>query len=159
MNKTLEAAWERCKGCRLCELVCSLSHEGSCNPELSRVRVLRLSHHLAAFPSICLMCTNPACRQACPTGAVELDDATGSVRVNAARCIGCRECVGACPFGAIFISPESGRAIKCDLCDGEPRCVQVCPCGALLYEEPSRLNAEKRRAYAKIVTEREVNQE
>jgi carbon-monoxide dehydrogenase iron sulfur subunit len=47
-------------------------------------------------------------------------------------------CVFACPFGATFVDQDSGRVLKCDLCDGDPTCVKVCPTGALTFEELSK---------------------
>jgi Fe-S-cluster-containing dehydrogenase component len=47
-------------------------------------------------------------------------------------------CVFACPFGATFLDQQTGKVLKCDLCDGDPTCVKVCPTGALSFEEISK---------------------
>jgi len=65
------------------------------------------------------------------------------------KCIGCKACVSACPFGAIFYDPKERLVMKCDLCKGEPLCVKFCPTGALSYEEHTKIADAKRRDAAK----------
>ncbi|HIC89255.1 MAG TPA: 4Fe-4S dicluster domain-containing protein, partial [Anaerolineae bacterium] len=50
------------------------------------------------------------------------------------RCTGCRACIEACPFHAMFWNPISQQVIKCELCHGDPQCVQACPTGALAIQ-------------------------
>ena len=50
-------------------------------------------------------------------------------------CIGCAACVDACPFGMAALHPESGLALICDLCGGDPACVKRCATGAIVYDE------------------------
>ncbi|MDH5703068.1 MAG: 4Fe-4S binding protein, partial [Aigarchaeota archaeon] len=57
-------------------------------------------------------------------------------------CIGCKECVWACPFGAMSV--KKGVAVKCDLCDGEPECAKVCVPGAIRYVDLDRTAMEKK---------------
>lgn len=73
---------------------------------------------------------------------------TGIVYVDESKCIGCSACVDVCPFGAIFIHPEKGVAVKCTVCG---RCVEFCPVGCLRVVEPETMAAEKRQAYVKKV--------
>lgn len=82
-------------------------------------------------PGACMHCDHPVCVDACPTRATyKADD--GSVRIDAARCIGCGGCIEACPYDARYKNPLTGTADKCDYCShatpGQvPACVQVCP--------------------------------
>jgi len=63
------------------------------------------------------------------------DELTGAVVIDEQKCIGCKACVTACPFGAILLTPE-GTLIKCDLCKGDPKCVKYCYFGAIKFVEP-----------------------
>ncbi len=132
--RALTIDWRRCTGCGVCEVVCSFTHEGFFNPTLSRIRVVRLDERGAHFPVACLDCASPPCVEACPTNACHVDSTVPVVRVDADRCIGCRECVLACPFGAAHFNPVKGVAYQCDLCDGDPVCVKHCHPGALSFE-------------------------
>ncbi len=132
---------EKCGGCRLCEAICVLVHQGVANPKRSRIHIFtRFSaDHLLAFePVVCQQCPDeggPPCAQACPSEAIALDPASGVWRVDAEECTGCEACADACPYGAIFIDPIDLVALKCDLCGGEPQCVAICPAGVLALEQ------------------------
>jgi Fe-S-cluster-containing hydrogenase component 2 len=69
--------------------------------------------------------------EACPEGAISREPEIGHLIVDYARCTGCQACIEACPLDAMFWNPISERAIKCELCDGDPQCVQACAAGAL----------------------------
>src|SRR5512147_2045858 len=87
----------RCCGCQSCMLACSLVHEGAASISLSRIQVSRAI--LASYPydiqiSVCRQCPDPMCVKSCRAGACHVSSAHGSVRmVNAAKCIGCGECL------------------------------------------------------------------
>jgi len=70
---------------------------------------------------------------ACPREAIFADDELNRVMVDYDKCIGCRMCVVACPFGAIEFDAEVKRVIKCDLCDGDPLCAKLCAYEAIRY--------------------------
>jgi Fe-S-cluster-containing dehydrogenase component len=129
-------------------LTCSFVHEGVFQPSLSRIRVYRIDRQGAHFPVACLDCNHPLCVVACPTGACHIDRGVPVVRVNPARCIGCRECVMACPFGAAHYNSATGKAYQCDLCSGDPACVPNCYPGALSYEAMERPAERKGRSRA-----------
>lgn len=116
---------ERCSGCRLCEVVCTLSHEGTIWPEASRIRVFERFPG-ACTPNICVQCDNPPCVAACPVGALSVDGTTGAVRVDESTCTTCGACTTACPGSVPRIPRGKEHVVICDLCGGEPRCVAVC---------------------------------
>jgi len=118
---------ERCTGCQICELVCSFEKNRSFNPKRSRITILKDEELGVSIPVTCRHCTTPLCMEACPTGALHINDGIGVVVFDEGRCIGCYSCVLACPFGAVSIDPLTSDIIKCDLCDGNPPCVEYCP--------------------------------
>jgi Fe-S-cluster-containing hydrogenase component 2 len=120
-----------CTGCMSCVIACSLIKEGVVNPEKARLSVLKMESLSLASPLICEQCENAPCENICPTRAITRDSKTGSYIVNPERCIGCKECVWICPFGAITFRGK--MAIKCDLCRGDPECSKVCAPGAIRY--------------------------
>ena len=91
------------------------------------------------FPRSCLHCETPACVTVCPTGASYKRASDGIVLVDEDKCIGCKLCSWACPYGAREYSHVEGVMKKCTLCvdriyndnlpesEREPACVQVCP--------------------------------
>lgn len=91
------------------------------------------------FPRSCLHCETPACVSVCPTGASYKREADGIVLIDADKCIGCKLCSWACPYGAREYSPTEGVMKKCTLCvdriynehipeaQRQPACVQACP--------------------------------
>jgi Fe-S-cluster-containing dehydrogenase component len=101
----------------------------------------------------CMHCADPSCVSACPVQAMTKDAETGVVGYNPDRCIGCRYCVAACPFGIPKYQYDSptGKIGKCELCrhrakDGHySACAEVCPTGATLYGKTSDLLVEAKR--------------
>jgi len=128
-----------CLGCRTCEAVCSLYHEGVVSPELSRILVVKdwtkpNTMDVAFDPVLCEQCVDAPCLQSCPTGALQIDNRTHARVIDPALCIGCHECEKACPFTPPRIRfNQAGKAIKCDLCGGDPQCVRFCHEKALRY--------------------------
>ncbi len=146
--------WEAtgiCSGCKLCELWCSLQHNGAFNPARARIRVVELGTGVDV-PVTCQQCTDPACQASCNFEAIVYDDKLKIVLVDDGKCTGCRDCVGACPFGIITIDPQTKKALKCDLCGTEdPVCVAKCPSrvlGALGDLEAGEYN---RRRFATLL--------
>jgi len=139
---------EKCTACKACELVCSFTHEGLFAPTLSRIRVVRFMERGLSVPVVCVNCARPACVEVCPTGAAYIDRSVPVVRINEEECIGCGDCIKACPFGAADFNDEKEVAFICDLCDGEPVCVANCIYGALSFEPVRSVAQRKRRATA-----------
>lgn len=115
----------RCSGCRKCEIVCSLKHEGRIWPEASRIRIFMYVPGLEV-PHLCTQCADYPCVNSCPFKALSIDENTGAVRVDKEKCTGCGKCIEACPGAVPFIHPRDGYAVICDLCGGDPECVKVC---------------------------------
>jgi Fe-S-cluster-containing hydrogenase component 2 len=125
---------EICSGCRTCEAVCSLCHEGVVSPGLSRIQVMTWPFEgYRSEVYACRQCDATPCLAVCPTGALRIDSATDAVVIDEKGCTGCRSCMEACPQKPTRIRyhAEKGVCIKCDLCGGEPLCVKYCMEGAL----------------------------
>jgi Fe-S-cluster-containing dehydrogenase component/CRP-like cAMP-binding protein len=119
------------------------------------------------IPGSCQHCKHPACMLDCPTGAIGRDP-RGDVFVREDLCVGCGQCVRACPWGSVQMAPRAAEtrrrlpvvpaaganerpevAVKCDMCrgiDGGPACVSACPVDAIARVDPSAAIADVRRA-------------
>jgi len=155
---------ERCTGCRLCEVVCSIAHSGegalvaALRAELPFPRVRVLGSDSGYGLAVCRHCERPRCVDGCVSGALYVDPQEGIVDVDPERCVGCWSCVMECPFGAITLITadhgpfEATRATKCDGCRdiGAPLCLRFCPTGALRGADGARgLAGETRRSRAR----------
>ncbi len=134
VSKKLFALQNLCTDCKICEVACSLVHseEGELSPAGARLKIehaprVRASEGGFGFmPAICHHCANPPpCAEVCPTDAFYYDPATYAAIIDQSKCIQCMECVPACPFDTVYVSP-GGEVLKCDLCGGDPVCVKVC---------------------------------
>lgn len=134
----IEVNSDVCVGCRTCELMCSLYHEGVFSLSSSRLYVLRDPFAASFIPEVCRHCLAPECYVVCPVeGAMTIDGKTGARQIVADHCSGCGACARACPWNGdqhiIRFNPEKNIYFKCDLCGGAPRCVDACPVDALTY--------------------------
>lgn len=130
----------RCIGCHACSVACKTENEVPLGGFRNRVRYLEHPEKdtLSFLPLLCMHCQDAPCLSACPTQApTRLAD--GRVVIDQDKCCGMKACISACPYGAIYIDAQSGRADKCDLCthrtslDLEPACVASCPTDTLRY--------------------------
>lgn len=86
----------------------------------------------------CYHCTNAACADVCPVGAIT-KSADGVVNLDASKCVGCKYCTAACPFSVPKYREQFNVSNKCTLCNDriaqgrEPACVQTCPADALSF--------------------------
>jgi anaerobic carbon-monoxide dehydrogenase iron sulfur subunit len=133
----------KCIGCGICEYACAVEHgEGTWNPIHSRIRVVRMAP-VFNFALTCRGCKEAKCVKACPERAITQHEATGLLIIDEHKCKGCDWCVQACDHGGITIHADTGKAIACDLCDGEPQCKASCPEEALEIVESDEA-ADKR---------------
>ena len=140
--KRIYSKEEVCIGCRLCEVHCTVQHSKSkeiitaFKKEVPRAapRVNVEERGNLSFGIQCRHCENPACVQACISGAMRKME-SGEVILDEEICVGCWTCILVCPFGAVTRNDK--RAAKCDLCKGMdiPVCVANCPNDALVFEE------------------------
>lgn len=151
--KRILVDYKKCLACKSCETACAVEQHpaqsllaalGDRKTQVN-VRVLGIDHE--AFPLSCRHCDPADCLNACPSGAISRDSATGAVLIDAALCKACAMCAMVCPFDAISFKVTHrscyGRdvAYKCDLCHSRlkegktPACVEACHSGALVFTE------------------------
>ncbi|WP_039057635.1 formate-dependent uric acid utilization protein YgfT [Enterobacter sp. Bisph1] len=161
MNKFIVADAANCIGCHACEVACVTSHHQGIWPEQRTdfyPRIHVYSHRHASTAITCHQCDDAPCVTSCPTQALQFTDS--SVQLNGARCIGCKSCVIACPFGAIEMvandidAPQWAQ--KCDLCSSslsrQPACVENCPTRALRLLEETDISQLRRERQLRSAT-------
>ncbi len=117
--------YAKCSGCRLCEIACSLHHEGKIWPEASRIRVF-MEIPGAEVAHLCTQCSTYPCVKACPFKALSTNEETGAVIVDNSKCTACGLCIRACPGKVPHLHPDRKRIVICDLCGGSPKCAEMC---------------------------------
>ena len=133
MAKMLMIYPDLCTGCFRCELACSFYHDGEFRLPASRIHVHSWEMEGISVPTTCEQCEEAPCVTVCPTSAMYQNATLSCVSWEKEKCIGCRMCTLACPFGAVVYETSRRRILKCDLCDGAPECVTFCPVNALEY--------------------------
>jgi phenylglyoxylate dehydrogenase beta subunit len=118
--------------CTACRTRCSEVKEGrgSSGTGIREIHIPEIGVHMVYT---CNQCSEPACMDTCPTGAITKSAADGIVRIDDTKCLGCGLCDLSCPYGGIDFHPGSRKAAKCDLCDGVPECTEVCPVHAISF--------------------------
>jgi Fe-S-cluster-containing dehydrogenase component len=131
----------RCIGCRACVQACEEcgTHRGT---SLIHLDDLDRGATTQTVPMVCMHCEDPTCAEVCPADAIKQNE-DGVVQSSLKpRCIGCSNCVLACPFGVPRYFSAIDQMMKCDLCydrtsvGGKPMCASVCPSQALWYGTP-----------------------
>jgi len=145
MAKTLYIDYQKCTGCRLCELVCAVFHDGISNPARSRIKVMKWEAEGLYIPMSCQQCQDAPCMNVCPVKAISRDEELGRLFIDYDVCIGCRSCVAVCPFGAMNFNIKDKQVFKCDLCDGDPQCVRFCEEKAIDFLEVDDVSIYKKR--------------
>jgi carbon-monoxide dehydrogenase iron sulfur subunit len=158
--KRIFVRWERCTACKTCQVACMIEHSEAKDlfaaifeTPRPRTRVYIEAVNGNQVPVLCRHCDDAPCLNACIAGALYRDEATGAVRSNLDRCIGCWTCVMVCPYGVVTRQQETQRALKCDLCPDRdvPACVAACPTGALVQAEVDDVSRQRRQALATAV--------
>ena len=131
-----------CMGCHACEVACKQEHGLGVGPRL--VRVMEDAPDFK--PIYCHHCANAPCLKSCPEDAI-IRNAQGVVLIENDLCIGCRECLEACPFGAMQFDDDREIAVKCDLCierlqnNQRPACIQACGTQCIFGGDTTALHA------------------
>ena len=131
---------DSCIGCHACTVACKSEHDVPLGVNRTWVKYIETGN----FPDVnrhfsvmrCNHCDDAPCITICPTGAL-FRAANGVVDFDDSNCIGCKGCMNACPYDAIYINPATNTANKCNFCNHrieqglEPSCVVVCPTHAI----------------------------
>ena len=131
----------RCIGCHACTVACKDEHRVPVGVFRTWVKYIEkgsypdVSRHFGVMR--CNHCERAPCVEICPTSALFRRD-NGIVDFDNSRCIGCKSCMQACPYDALYIDPATSTAAKCNFCAHrvelalEPACVVVCPTQAIM---------------------------
>lgn len=113
MNRFIIADATKCIGCRTCEVACAVSHQenqdcAALSPDefISRIRVIK--DHSWTTAVACHQCEDAPCANVCPVDAISREH--GHIFVEQTRCIGCKSCMLACPFGAMEVVSSRKKA-------------------------------------------------
>lgn len=146
-----------CSGCKTCQVACQDKNDLPSGVRLRRVYEVAAGtwelnpekawvHEVVAYnlSVACNHCEDPSCVTACPTRAMHIGS-DGIVLIDSGKCVGCRYCEWACPYGAPQYNPVRGIMEKCNACrdyviEGkQPVCVTSCPMRALEFGLVSQL--------------------
>ena len=183
MKKAFLIYPEHCIGCRACQVACKqwnqlpaelTTNKGSYEnpPKLSfhtytriKFKELKTSQKIQwlFLKEQCHHCTDATCMLVCPETEAIVRTKEGAVVLNPDKCIGCKHCVNACPFGIPQFDPNTKKVSKCHFCHDriamglEPACSKVCPTGAITYGDRNTLIKHARLSgYQSIYGEREL---
>ena len=148
----------KCIGCHACTVACKAEHDVPIGVNRTWVKYIEKGE----FPNSrryflvnrCNHCENAPCVTICPTKAL-FKRPDGIVDFDNSRCIGCKSCMQACPYDALYIEPNSHTAAKCNYCAHrtevglEPACVVVCPEHAIIAGDMHNPNSEIARLIAR----------
>lgn len=151
MNRFVIASTQDCMGCHACEIACVIAHNDEQYPDSTTVfqpRIKAFNTPTLRAAVTCRHCEDAPCASVCPTQALIRKD--NSIQLVQEKCIGCKSCVLACPFGAMSMvanpADNSTVAHKCDLCADRPEgqaCVEACPTQALQLVSEQTLVAHR----------------
>jgi anaerobic dimethyl sulfoxide reductase subunit B (iron-sulfur subunit) len=149
-----------CVGCKACQVACKDKNNLPIGTLYRRVfhygggswtveDGFNVPNNIFAYSvsTACMHCQTPACAEVCPAGAMTKRD-DGIVLIDQDKCIGCRYCEWACPYGAPQFREDLGVMSKCDFCQDlqaqgqNPACVDSCPMRALNFGELGELYAK-----------------
>jgi len=152
---------DSCIGCHACTVACKSEHDVPLGVNRTWVKYIETG----SFPNVsrhfsvmrCNHCDDAPCISICPTNAL-FRAANGVVDFDDENCIGCKGCMNACPYDAIYINPATDTANKCNFCNHrieqglEPSCVVVCPTHAIKVADLDDPNDETTKLIARSDT-------
>ena len=128
---------KRCIGCNSCTVACKQRNATPPGVFWNGVLIGETGTYpnsrLIQLPLQCMHCEDARCVEVCPTKACHIDSKTNTVLIDKDKCIGCRTCILACPFGVPLFDKAERVTVKCDYCDGEPQCVRFCDVDAIKF--------------------------
>src|ERR1022692_321033 len=138
----------RCIGCQACVQACTEcdSHKGH---SMIHLEYVDRAHSTQTVPVVCMHCESPTCAEVCPADAIKKEEDGVVLSARKPRCVGCNNCVLACPFGVPKMESQFDLMMKCDMCydrtsvGRKPMCASVCPSGALFFGTSDEI-AERR---------------
>ena len=166
---------KRCIGCHACSVACKEAH--GTRPGVTRSHVVRETEGTypnvkrIITPMLCMHCDNPPCVDVCPVEGATYKREDGIVVIDKTKCIGCKSCIAACPYGSRYFSENedgyfgaelneyeelmypsmpAGTTDKCTFCveridagKGEVQaCVSACPAGARLFGDLDKIKEQ-----------------
>jgi Fe-S-cluster-containing dehydrogenase component len=139
----------RCIGCQSCMKACEEceTHRGV---SMINFDFVDRRESIATAAYVCFHCEDPTCAQVCPADAIKKGEDGIVQSALEPRCIGCANCVIACPFGIPKLQVERELMMKCDMCydrtsvGKKPMCATVCPSQALTFGPRERILRERR---------------
>jgi Fe-S-cluster-containing dehydrogenase component len=139
----------RCIGCEACVQACAEcgTHRGQSLIHLERIDKATSTQ---TAPMVCMHCEDPTCAHVCPADAIKQTEEGIVQSALKPRCIGCSNCVLACPFGVPKYVADFDQMMKCDMCTDRtsegfaPMCASVCPSEALWYGTIEEFNDTRR---------------
>jgi len=168
----------KCTACRGCQLACKQwnglkagqteqagTYQNPPSLQTNTYMIIHFQDYVASEGNVkwlfrkeaCMHCTNAACVTVCPSGALYYNKEFGTVGMDREKCIGCKECVAACPFDVPKYDKTTEKVYKCDMCETRisnkmnPACAKACPTGALKWvdKDEAMKIAEARVQYLK----------
>jgi len=149
-----------CSGCKACQIACKDKNDLTDERMWRRVIDVQGGEWLKRgeawinntynyfVTSACYHCANPVCANVCPASAITKREEDGVVLIDADKCIGCRYCEWACPYGAPQFNESAGVMTKCDFCQDyidagqKPACVSSCQMRVLDFGDIEELRAQ-----------------
>jgi tetrathionate reductase subunit B len=138
-----------CNGCRACMTACKTFHGIPIGEHKGReyYRIWPKEVELGTYPYVirnmtpllCMQCADPPCMKACPIPGAIYQRADGIILVSKDKCDGCKLCISACPYNALYFREDTGIVDKCTFCVENldngllPECVKTCPAEAMFF--------------------------
>jgi Fe-S-cluster-containing dehydrogenase component len=141
--------YSRCIGCKACIQACEEcdTHRGH---SMIHLETIERHESVQTAPQVCMHCEDPICAQVCPADAIKQTSDGVTQSSLKPRCIGCSNCVIACPFGVPKYDAAVDQMMKCDYCydrtsvGKKPMCATVCPSQALTFTTQAEIERTRR---------------